>query len=150
MRRARPADVHTLTQIAFRSKQSNGYDDKFMQACKMELAVTESDLESSEFWVAERDALCGFVCLRLIEGSAAGEVASFFIDPDHQQQGIGSLLWQALLQRARQLELTNLQLASDPAATGFYENLGFRVSGQVPSGSIAGRTLPQMTLDLSQ
>jgi len=34
LRRARPEEAQELTKIAMRLKQSNGYDDSFMNACE--------------------------------------------------------------------------------------------------------------------
>lgn len=148
IRRAQAKDTSTLTAIALRSKQSNGYDTEFMQACREELTVTDRHLHSSEYWLAETDVVCGFAALRFATDAGVADVESFFIDPPFQGQGVGRLLWQKLLERATQQETRMLQLAADPAAVGFYEVLGFRVTGLVPSGSIAGRTLPRMTLSL--
>jgi hypothetical protein len=63
IRRARPDETGVLSDLCFRSKQSNGYDDTFMAACRDELTVREADLRAGEYWVAEADAVCGCACL---------------------------------------------------------------------------------------
>ena len=148
IRRARPEDAEALTDLSIRSKASNGYDEAFMAACREELTVTEESLGEGENWVAEAGGIRGCACLSADPDGRAGEIHAFFIDPDWQRRGIGRLLWQKLLERAKESGLARLHLDADPAAVPFYEALGFEVIGESPSGSIAGRTLPHMTLCL--
>lgn len=145
VRRADTGDVVAMTDIAFRSKQSNGYSDAFMEACRDELRVTEESLEVAMYWVAEREAICGLVAL-----TQAGEVHAFFIDPDLKRQGIGRKLWSVVLAQAEASGMTALRLDADPEAVPFYESLGFLVIGTTPSGSIPGRELPLMALEITQ
>ena len=149
IRRARPADAKALTVLSMRSKQSNGYADAFMAACSDELTITPERLLNEEYWVAEFPTICGCVCLTIDADGTSGEVCALFVDPDWKRKGIGSLLWQKVVERARLNGVLNLCLDSDPAAVPFYENLGFKVVGERPSGSIEGRRLPHMTIELN-
>lgn len=164
IRRALYSDCTALTSLCFRSKQSNGYDDGFMEACRGELTVTRETLEQSECWVAQHlegqhsdnaPALCGCACLTLPSNTLSekqtpvGEVGLFFIDPGWQGNGVGRLLWETILKRAESHGLHELVLDADPFAEGFYAKLGFEVIGRVTSGSIPGRTLPHMRLIIS-
>jgi N-acetylglutamate synthase-like GNAT family acetyltransferase len=121
-----------------------------MAACREELTVTEESLGEGEYWVAEAGAVRGCACLSADPDGRAGEIHAFFIDPDWQRRGIGRLLWQKLLERANGQDLERIYLDADPAAVPFYEALGFEATGESPSGSIAGRTLPYMTLHLDR
>ncbi len=146
IRRARPDEVGILTALSIRSKRSNGYDEAFMAACREELTVSTEDLIKGDYWVAEADVICGCACLLVDESNRAGEVHAFFIDPDWQRKGIGRLLWQKLVEQAKAKQLEQLHLDADPFAVPFYEALGFEVTGETPSGSIPGRSLPYMTI----
>lgn len=148
IRRAKKEDAKTLTLLAMLSKQSNGYDDAFMKACADELRVTPALLETHEYWIAESDILCGFVCLQVGLGATVGEVTSWFIHPDWQRRGVGRRLWTAIEKSAHDKRLTSLHLDADPAAEKFYHNIGFSTVGRIPSGSIPGRTLPHMQIVL--
>lgn len=143
-RLARLDEAALLTDIAMRSKQSNGYDDAFMAACREELTVTRERMAGLEYWVAEERAVYGYVCLGTHENSMKGEVHAFFIDPAFQRKGVGTVLWHKVLERARDKKLVELWLDADPFAAPFYEKLGFETMSQTPSGSIPGRTLPRM------
>ena len=148
IRRAHGNEAGTLTELSMRSKQSNGYDDAFMAACREELTVTAERLEEGEYWVAEADRVCGCACLVADLGKRTGEVHAFFIEPKWHRKGIGKLLWKKLLERANAMDLEQLHLDADPAAVPFYNSLGFKVTGETPSGSIPGRNLPYMTFSL--
>jgi N-acetylglutamate synthase-like GNAT family acetyltransferase len=150
IRLARQEDVGVLTELSIRSKRSNGYDEMFMAACREELTVTDERLIEGEYWVAESGVVCGCACLLADPKSRSGEVHAFFIDPTWQRQGIGRLLWQKLVERAKEKGLADLHLDADPLAVPFYEALGFKVTGEAPSGSIAGRSLPHMTIAIDR
>ncbi|QUJ75900.1 GNAT family N-acetyltransferase [Sulfitobacter albidus] len=148
LRPARAPDAPGLSDLIYRSKHSNGYDDAFMAACAHELRVTPARLIASTYWLAERGGTpLGCAALRP-HTDTVGEVHAFFIDPDHKRQGIGRLLWRRLHRTAMGQGFASLILDADPAAVPFYEDLGFRWRRDVPSGSIPGRTLPQMTRPL--
>ncbi len=152
LRQARADEAQLLSDLAMRSKQSNGYDDEFMEQCRDEITVTEKSLLAAEFWVAEttveRSAVCGCVGLSVDEAGNSAEVCSFFVDPDWKRKGIGRLLWLDLVKRAVNIGIRQLRLDADPCAVAFYEALGFETVSYKPSGSIAGRTLPHMTITL--
>jgi len=145
IRSSAPEDAHVLSELSMRSKQSNGYDDAFMEACRDELAVTPELLRAHRYWIAEAEnSVCGYVCLAVDDDGAQGEVAAFFVDPAWKRKGVGRMLWETLLTGARELQLEALYLDADPSAVPFYEALGFRKVKDVPSASIPGRTLPHM------
>lgn len=149
IRPAREDDAEALSRIAVLSKQSNGYDDAFMAACVEELRVTPELLKTHRYWVAERGVACGFVCLEPGPEEGSGELAALYIHPDFHRQGIGRMLWETLRDAAREMGLVSLHLDADPTAEAFYCGLGFVTVGRAPSGSIPGRTLPHMKIDLA-
>jgi len=148
IRRARPEEAPELTEIAMRAKQSNGYDDSFMNACADELRVSAAQIEHGEYWVAEQDIVCGFVCLTIETDTGVGELHSLFINPDWQRRGVGKRLWFKVRQSALLQGIEKIQLDSDPSAVKFYESIGFDKVALVPSGSIKGRFLPRMEIHL--
>ena len=146
IRRARPSDAADLTDLIYASKRSNGYGDTFMAACAEELRVTPDLLQTQNIWVTEDEKLLGCVALE-VDGTE-GEITKFFVHPDAKRRGVGRQLWQTALTEARNAGLTRLVLDADPEAVAFYQAMGFRTIGQSPSGSIPGRFLPLMAMDL--
>lgn len=72
IRRAAITELDELTELAMRSKQSNGYDAAFMAACRDELTVTAARFSEGEYWVAESNELCGCACLVINAEQQAG------------------------------------------------------------------------------
>lgn len=148
IREARPEEAELLTDLTFRSKQSNGYDNAFMEACRERLVVTQERVRRSAYWVAVSDSICGAVCLDIDPDGHSGEIHSFFVEPDMKRKGIGRLLWTNLLDHAKAKGLSTIRLDADPAAVSFYQASGFEIKGDAPSGSIPGRRIPHMVYRL--
>lgn len=148
VREARPEDAEGLSALILQAKKSNGYSDAFVAQCVEELRMTEARIASETVLAAESDAgaLIGCVALAFDTDAKSAEVNSFFVSPDWQGKGVGRKLWSALQDVVGAAEVKRLHLDADPNAVGFYEALGFRVTGQSPSGSIPNRFLPFMEL----
>ncbi len=151
IRKAVLADMDDLTDLCMRSKQSNGYDDAFMSQCVDELRVRESWVLNDDFWVAETEESRIVGCIRLSVDAAdgTGELETCFVEPGWKGRKIGRMLADKLLEKAVAARLGRIGLDADPFAEAFYEKLGFREVGRVQSGSISGRTLARMELDLT-
>ena len=76
------------------------------------------------------------------------EIYDLFVEPDAMGLGVGRRLWDKLEAVARGMAVAAIGIDADPNAVGFYEHMGARVIGEVPSGSIEGRMLPRMTKPL--
>ncbi len=140
----RPAqldEIPVLSDLAFRSKAHWGYDVAFMEQCRDEL--TFDAIAIRETWVADIDGtLAGLVRVR-VEGDEA-EVWDLFVAPEMMGRGVGRALWDHAVTVARGAGATSMRVEADPNAVPFYERMGARVVGAVPSGSIPGRSLPLM------
>ena len=140
-------ECETLSALCLRSKAHWGYDSAFMEAVREELAVTPEHLRDNACAVARtggRDA--GYVQVS-VRGAAA-YLDRLFVEPGAIGTGAGRVLFQWAADRARDAGCTRLEIDSDPQAAGFYEKMGARHAGFVPSASILGRELPFYVLDL--
>ncbi|MET1411524.1 GNAT family N-acetyltransferase [Roseibium sp. HPY-6] len=149
IRTAALKDKDTLTDLCMRSKQSNGYDDAFMALCTDELRVQDLWITDNDFWIAETPDGRVVGCIRLSVDSGIGELETCFVDPDWKGKGVGKRLFEALQKKAKAIDLKLIGLDADPFAEPFYTRMGFRTVGRSPSGSIPGRTLPRMELNLT-
>ncbi len=72
----------------------------------------------------ESNAIVGFI------GVAEHNIEMLFISPSHRNKGIGSLLLKNAIknQDAQKVDVNE----QNPDATGFYEHLGFSVTGRSP------------------
>ena len=138
---ARADDCAALTALSMAAKASHGYDAAFMAACEDELRVRPYHLTQRDYLVAWDGAhMVGCVCLY----RDTPQIGAFFVAPNAQGRGVGRALWQAIRAHAKATGADVLTLDSDPNAVGFYQRLGFVVTGHAPSGSIAGRFIPTM------
>lgn len=147
LRPPRPSECPALTELCLISKAHWGYDAAFIEACRAELTVHPSDLTTDRYQVAERDGIVVGVAAFSADGER-GQVELMFVDPAAMDQGIGRALMQWLIAEARALGLSAIDIEADPGAAGFYEAMGARRVGEAPSGSIPGRMLPKLVIDL--
>lgn len=149
LRAARPEEAAQLSALALRSKAHWGYDEAFMAACREELALPAAEVAAVRTVVAEdpgTGALLGFVT---VEGAAPhGRIGMLFVDPAAMGRGVGRRLYAHALAAAGRLGFTRLSIDADPHAEPFYRAMGAVTVGRVPSGSVAGRTLPLMSAEV--
>lgn len=147
LRSACEADLAVLSDLCFRSKAVWGYDAAFMEACRAELTLAPSDLLESSVQVAEGGGrIVGVVQLAVTDSE--GSLEKLFVAPDALRTGAGHLLFAWAVETARKQGARTLTIESDPGAADFYRRMGARDAGRAPSGSVAGRWLPRLVLDL--
>jgi GNAT superfamily N-acetyltransferase len=129
-----------------RSKASWGYDQTFMAACTAELTIPPGRCGPRLVVALRGAALVGYA--ELDGDPPAVELRGLFVEPEAQGRGIGRILFDDAVQRARALGATTLFWDADPFAEEIYRRLGGRTVGREPSGSVPGRTLPRMQLEL--
>ena len=73
------------------------------------------------------------------------ELDDLFVEPGSMGRGVGRLLVADVVSRAAAAHATAIDVTANPNAVGFYERLGFRVTGDV--ATLFGRGI-RMCLDL--
>jgi GNAT superfamily N-acetyltransferase len=148
IRDAREQDCAAVSDLALASKAYWGYDDTFMAACRDELTLRASDLARSRVRVAERGGrIIGFHGVTFDDDRA--ELEWLFVAPDAIRSGIGQQLYADAAGIALGTGAAKFRIQADPHAVRFYERMGARFVGEVPSASIAGRVIPVLEADLS-
>ena len=137
-----------LSDLCMRSKAVWGYDAAFMKACRAELSIDPVDLQESRIQVAEtaNGQIVGVVQVR--STGADADLVKLFVEPGKLRAGTGRLLFGWAVGTARELGAIRVTIEADPEAAGFYEKMGAQRIGMAPSGSIAGRRIPQLLLAL--
>jgi len=147
LRDARQDELQSLTELCLRSKAIWGYDAAFMAACRIELTLRLDDLRSTYLRVAESDtAVVGVAQVKVVDADA--DLLKLFVEPDQLKSGIGRLLFGRVADQARRAGALRIIIEADPGAVPFYQRMGARRAGSSPSGSIPGRMLPRLILDL--
>lgn len=148
IRPARPGDAARLTQIAMAAKASWGYPASFMARCRAALAVDAAMIGEREFHLAEdKSGILGFYGFEA-EPDGIG-LSHMFVLPQASGQGIGRLLWNHAVERARKQGAASLIAVSDPNAAGYYARMGAAPAGSRPSEIDPARPLPIYRLRLS-
>jgi GNAT superfamily N-acetyltransferase len=147
LRPARPDEANLLTELCLRSKAVWGYDEAFMRACRAELTLLPADLAATSLQVAvDGNEVAGLVQV-VVEGEKA-DLAKLFIAPSTLRAGVGRQLFDWAVKNARERGARWLWIEADPDAAGFYRRMGAIDDGVAPSGSIPGRLLPRLKLQL--
>ena len=149
LRDARPADLEVVSALALRSKAHWGYDRAFIEACRAELTFTPERLTRERVRVAVDGGVVVGVSALLLERPDA-ELTALFVEPGAIGGGIGKKLFDEAADMARAHGARRLIIEADPNARVWYEARGARCVGEVLSGSIPGRTLPELALLLDQ
>jgi GNAT superfamily N-acetyltransferase len=146
LRTPRPDEAAILTELCLRSK-AGGYDKEFMQACRDELTLTPSTMQSSHFKVAEIGRCLIGMAQVTVKGDTA-ELDKLFVEPTQLRSGAGYALFDWAKNTAREAGAVTLVIDADPDASGFYRRMGAVDDGVAPSGSIPGRFIPRLKLKL--
>jgi len=147
LRTPRYDEAAVLTDLCLRSKAVWGYDEAFMQACRGELTLTASTMQSSHLQVAEIGGHLVGVAQVTVKGELA-ELDKLFVEPTHLRSGAGKALFEWATTTARDSGAVFMVIDADPDAVGFYRRMGAVDDGTAPSGSIPGRLLPRLKLQL--
>ena len=147
IRDAFASEAETLSRLALRSKAYWGYDGAFLAACREELTVTEDMIAAGGIRVAARaDVLQGLY--RLVVSDRDASVELLYVDPRAIGTGVGRHLWEDLIVHAAAGGAMRVLIEADPHAEAFYVRMGAVRTGSCPSGSIPGRMLPLLELEL--
>jgi GNAT superfamily N-acetyltransferase len=118
-----------------------------MEACRGELSFAPRDLELTPIAVAERDGkLIGVAQLKVVDDAA--DLLKLFIEPSALRSGTAKALLAWATDIAKKRGATRLTIEADADAAPFYRWMGAYDVGQAPSGSVPGRMLPKLAMNL--
>lgn len=147
LRPPRAGEAPALSDLCMRSKAVWGYDAAFMEMCRAELTLSPDELDPQRLAVAEIDGeLAGFAQIAISE--SVNELDKLYVDPVHHGKGVGRVLFQWAMNAARAFGADHMTIDADPGAAEFYRRMGARDHGEAPSGSIPGRMLPRLRIEL--
>jgi GNAT superfamily N-acetyltransferase len=148
IRRATKDNSDTLTQIALDAKRHWGYPEHWIKHWESDLTITSDFIANNHVYVAEFEGeIRGFYALCMIDDKA--ELEHMWVRPAYIGTGIGKDLFLDAMERAANMNVSNVEWSADPNAAGFYERMGAKKIGDVAS-EIDGqpRKLPRMKVDV--
>ena len=146
IRRSSPEEAATLTQIALDAKRHWGYPEHWIKHWESDLTISSDFIRDNHVYVAEEDGeIRGFYALCLAASKA--ELEHMWVKPDCMGTGVGKELFLDAMERAAALDVSHVEISSDPNAAGFYRRMGAEQIGETEA-SIEGhtRTLPRMKI----
>ena len=142
IRRAVPADGDALTAIAHAAKRHWRYPEEWIALWRRDLTFTREFIERHPVYcLVDGEALVGVYAL--LFSAADCELEHFWVAPTQMGAGVGRALFEHAVERCRAIGVRRLWINADPNAERFYERMGARRVGEVPS-TPAGRTLPRL------
>lgn len=133
-------DADALTNIALASKAIWGYTEAQVESWRDDLTITYDRIQNWKFYkYLEGEQIVGFHGLSFSSETAVLEF--LFVSPKCIGNKIGHQLLEHALYVAREKEVQEVIVLSDPNAKGFYEKYGFKKFKEEES-SIEGRFLP--------
>ena len=140
-------ELASLSELCLRSKAVWGYNEEFLEACRSELSLDQRDLQLTSIAVAEHcGKLVGVAQVKVMGNQA--DLLKLFVEPCTLRHGVGRTLLAWAIDVAREKGATRLIIDSDPGAAPFYRRMGAYDVGDAPSGSIPGRMLPKLAINL--
>jgi GNAT superfamily N-acetyltransferase len=134
IRQGKPEEQRNLTRLCVRATIHAGYDDAFIDRAMPALTVTLPLVTGGCVRVAEdkSGAVVGVVVITttLIQGIAL--LYGIYVDPASWKRGVGRVLFEAAVSRARELKAGALMIYAEPSAEGFYKRMGTVRIGEGP------------------
>jgi GNAT superfamily N-acetyltransferase len=149
LRAATGDDADALTDLAHRAKAHWGYPENWMREWDPQLTILPGYIDMHDVWIAELGGAIVGMCA-LEERGSRWTLEHVWVEPFAHRSGIGRALVLRALDTARERRARSVELLADPFATGFYEKLGARRTGDVraPMPGARNRTLPRYEFDL--
>ena len=144
---AKNIDNIELSELTVRSKAYWNYSSEQIEKWKDDLTISAEYIDKNEVYkLKEDDKLIGYYSFQSVDYKKV-KLDNIFIDPKFIGRGYGKILMNHFFKQVKKKEFENIYLDSDPNAEKFYQNLGFKVIGQLES-SIKNRFLPIMKLKI--
>jgi GNAT superfamily N-acetyltransferase len=147
IRPARPDEGERLREIAEAAKAYWGYEKDWVRGWAAQGDFSAQALTGKPVLVAELGGRAlGFAAL-LPEGETC-VLDDLWVEPDWIGCGLGTALFKAAAEQARDLGARRLEWEAEPNAVGFYERMG-GVYLRESEPTELGRRIPVMGLDLT-
>jgi GNAT superfamily N-acetyltransferase len=134
IRDGKPEEQRDLTRLCVRATMHAGYDDAFIDRAMPALTITLPLITAGGVRVAEDKSgiVVGVVTITttIVQGIAL--LHGIYVDPPYWKRGIGRVLFEAAVCRAKELKAGALMIYAEPSAEGFYKRMGGVRIGEGP------------------
>jgi predicted N-acetyltransferase YhbS len=134
VRQAKPEEQRELTHLSVRATMHAGHDEAFIDRTMPSLTITLPLISADCVQVAQdnSDRVVGVVAVTptMLQGIAL--LQAIFVDPVCWKRGIGRVLFEAAVARAKGMKAGAIMIYAEPSAVGFYERMGAIRIGEGP------------------
>ena len=146
VRDAKPQEQRELTRLCVRATMHMGYDEAFIDRVMPGLTITLPSITAGRVQLAQLASgeIVGVVVVKttMVQGIALLE--GIFVDPPFWKRGIGRMLFEAAVNRAKGIKAGALMIYAEPSAEGFYKRMGAIRIGEGPFFYSPEIILPQL------
>ena len=138
--------MSALTQIAHDAKRYWGYPENWIKHWHDELTISSDFVNTNDVYVlVSEDEVRGFYALVVRKDKA--ELEHLWVAPKYIGTGVGKELFLHAMQRAGALNVSEVEISSDPNAEGFYQKMGAHRIGEVRADmDDKPRTVPRLAV----
>ena len=157
IRRAKIQEAEILTKISFSSKGYWNYPEEFYGIWSKELTISSDYIRKNDVFVFENESkIIGYYSIvdlkddievSGIKISKGCWLEHMFIEPQRIGKGIGTKMFEHLLEWCTSQGFYKLGVLADPNSRGFYEKMGCEYKFEYPS-TIKDRTTPYLHLKI--
>lgn len=123
IRKATELELPALSDLCIRSKAHWGYDKAFIAACRDELTLARSELDTTSLAVGENEGkIVGLA--QIATRGATCDLLKLFIEPSEIGNGYGAQLFVWAVSEGRYGGATRMTIEADPDAVPFYRRIG--------------------------
>jgi GNAT superfamily N-acetyltransferase len=134
VRNANPEEQRQLTRLCVRATMHAGYDEAFIDRVMPGLTITLPLISGGCVQVAQDASgeIVGVVAVTTTMLQGIALLYGIFVEPSRWKLGIGRLLFEAAVARAKGLKAGALMIYAEPSAEGFYRRMGAIRIGEGP------------------
>jgi GNAT superfamily N-acetyltransferase len=146
VRDGRPQEQRELTRLCVRATMQSGYDDAFIDRAMPGLTITVPLITGGCVKITEDKSgtVVGEVVVTTTMLQGIALLYGIYVDPSCWKRGVGRLLFEAAVTRAKALKAGALMIYAAPAAEGFYKRMGAIRIGEGPFVYSPDITLPHL------
>jgi len=142
IKKARADDLITLNQVLRLSKAYWGYDKSALDRFMEKLGFTIEGIENSQtYLVYAHKKMIGFYGFAT-DKDGQTELNNFFLHPDFIGKNLGRKLWDLCCATAKNMDIHEFLIWSDPHAEGFYLKMGCKKIGSKKSVTLENSEAP--------
>ncbi|WLD94705.1 GNAT family N-acetyltransferase [Alkalihalobacillus sp. AL-G] len=148
IRPARLEEAQYLSALALESKVCWDYSEDFIDSCVEDLTINEQYITDNYVFVLEDQSnIIGFFSFK--KEPERSWLDFLYLHPVYIGRGYGKIIWNNVVEKAKQLKIETFTIDSDPNAKPFYEKMGAVLIGETPSTAIEGRMLPLLKFEVN-